>query len=79
MFPAALCWVNPWQPMYVPQGQLQLQLKDHGVVKKIIKSLEVMDSTIILWQLILLPQSQLLSVKYIVYIGTVWYRKSVVY
>jgi hypothetical protein len=34
--------------MYVPQGQLQLQFKDQGVVKMIITSLEVMDSIIIL-------------------------------
>lgn len=59
MCPAALCWVNPWQPVYVPQGQLQQQFKDEGIVKKVVKSLEVMDATVILRQLMLLPQSEL--------------------
>jgi hypothetical protein len=34
--------------MYAPQGQLQLQFKDQVMVKKIVNSLKVMDSTIIL-------------------------------
>jgi hypothetical protein len=34
--------------MYVPQGQLQLHFKDQVVVKMIVKSLEAMDSTVIL-------------------------------
>jgi hypothetical protein len=45
--------------VYVPQGQLQQQFKDEGIVKKVVKSLEVMDATVILRQLMLLPQSEL--------------------